>query len=142
MIFFFLLLTRFPNIAVTDDYPDFFAVKKSENGRDHGYKVFRRVGDCAVYISGDQRLLFQVQGEEKWEIANLLGYYTQDCQNILKSVRVIHDFPEVALKGQTNISIKRKKLFHSSYRIMSLPICEEIKGLMLSADCAVFNYTE
>ena len=137
MIFLILILTRLPNIAVTDDYPDFFAVKRNVNGRYTGYKIFTRVEDCAVYISGDQRVLFQEKGT--WKIANLIGSHARDCQSILNSVRVLNVFPQVALKGPTKITIKRENVFHSSFEIMSLPRCKEIEGLKLSTAFKVFS---
>ena len=137
MIFLILILTRLPNIAVTDDYPDFFAVKRNVNGRYTGYKIFTRVEDCAVYISGDNRVLFQEKGT--WKIANLIGSHARDCQSILNSVRVLNVFPQVALKGPTKITIKRENVFHSSFEIMSLPRCKEIEGLKLSTAFKVFS---
>lgn len=98
MIFLLLLLTRFLNVALTDDYPDFFAVNKNRNGKE--YKVFTRVGECTVYTSGDQRVFFQ--DKETWKIANhgnLIGSQAQDCQKILNSVQDVQILPAVAMNG-------------------------------------------
>lgn len=128
--FLFLLLTRLPKIVLTDDYPDYYGVRR--NGEDDGYKIFKKVGDCRVYITGDHRVLFQEEG--KWKIATHFGYYAQDCQNILTKTKPLYDLHGVLKpKGTSHFTIKTQSFTRTtSIDIRSLPRCKQIKGLKLS----------
>ena len=129
MILPLLLLTMLLDIAVADDYPDFYALKR--NGLDTGYKVFTRVGDCTVYVSGDHRVLFH--DGEGWKIANHFGYFDRDCQNILNSVKIVYVLTGgLALNGKSHFTIQRQSFDRtSSIDIRSLQRCKEIQGLKL-----------
>ena len=124
-----IFLVLLPNIALTDDYRDFYGVRR--NGEDAGYKIFTRVGDCTVYISGDHRVFF-LDGE-KWKLANLFGNYDRDCQNILTNTKIVYNLHGgLTRMGKSHFTINEQRFTRTtSIDIRSLPRCKQIPGLKL-----------